>query len=160
MFNWFRRSSKSRPPSDAPDASPAAASASAPEPGAAREPLAANRIPSIDRLSRQDQAKIKAMPLTVRWMSPDVQQVLLTLPEAVLPRLACEKYPRAVERLLSQWRQPALFRKAMRDLMLDDRGGRLGFPFGVVNEFAALSEYFDRYVDPIVQSGWTESAQR
>jgi hypothetical protein len=86
--------------------------------------------------------------------------VLLTLPEAVVPRVACAKYPRAVERLLAHWRQPALFRTTLRDMMLDERGGRSGFPFGIVNEFAALSEYYDRFVDPVVKAGWSEATLR
>ncbi|MGE0310215.1 MAG: hypothetical protein AB7P21_01150 [Lautropia sp.] len=114
-----------------------------------------HRLPSIEHLSDAERERLKALPLTARWMPPGVQKVLLALPETVVPRETCAKHPLIVERLLGAWRDPRAFRAALQGITMDDRSQRQGFPFQVVNELGLLGDYYDRFVFPEKRGAWT-----
>ena len=113
-----------------------------------------HRLPPIDHLSPDERKRLKSMPLTIRWMPPSIQKVLLCLPETIVPVRTCARYPQVVEKLLSNWREPSAFRRTLASIMIDDRTSRAGFPFEVVNELGALGDYYDRFVFPQRTSAW------
>lgn len=50
-------------------------------------------------------------------------------------------YPRLLNRLAAAWGDPAAFEAAVDSLLIDQRGGRQGFPFEVLAELTELREY-------------------
>lgn len=64
------------------------------------------------------------------------------LPEEVRPQQLAEKYPRICNRLAELWSEPELVIHYFDDLLIDNRGGREGFPLGVLMEISKLKEHF------------------
>ena len=60
------------------------------------------------------------------------------LPWRQRPRVLCERFPRVANHLAWCWHDAALCEQALEDLLLDRRGGRRGFPAGVVRELQRL----------------------
>jgi hypothetical protein len=135
MFNWFQRSSKSRPAARAPS------------------PTADYRLPA--RLAPAcDPQALARLPACARQLSPDAQRILAGLPPAIALGRSCAQYPQAVEKLLKHWRNPIEFRLILDSMVIDSRGGRQGFPFDIVREFSALREYYDLQVNPVRTNAW------
>ncbi len=53
------------------------------------------------------------------------------------------KFPRVANILADAWPQPKRFEARLRELMLNDRPDRQGFPFDVLTELADLNAYFE-----------------
>ncbi len=165
MFNWFSRSSKS--------AQPTAATA---DPGRDRSGadrrlggLPARRL-AADNTSDRPSARpagsearsvlLAGLPPGAAGLSDDALRILAGLPAPVVPRGVCERYPQVLERLLKAWRRPADFRRTLDQILLDDRGGRQGFPFGLIAELSALREHYDLYVNPVRTTAWGSTIAR
>ncbi len=144
MFNWFLRSSKSRPAARTGPASRRSAAAGGASDG--RRP--------VDVGSREGLQALARLPAWARQLHPQAQLVLASLPASIRPARGCAQYPHAVEKLLLNWASPSDFRRILDSMMIDTRGGRQGFPFDVVTEFSELREYYDRYVHPVSTSAW------
>ncbi len=127
MFNWFPRSSKSRP---------------------------AGRAATVVRRSPPPGVATTTVPAWARQLHPQAQRVLATLPASVVLAKSCTQYPHAVEKLLANWESPSNFRLALDSMLIDTRGGRQGFPFEIVAEFSDLREYYDRHVHPVCSNAW------
>jgi hypothetical protein len=57
-------------------------------------------------------------------------------------------YPRVVNKLADVWNSHTDFLAEINRTLLDDRGGRQGFPFAVVNELTELKSYYVENVAP------------
>ena len=53
------------------------------------------------------------------------------------------RFPRVANILAEAWPQPKRFEARLRELMLNDRPDRQGFPFDVLTELADLNAYFE-----------------
>lgn len=81
-------------------------------------------------------------------LQPDTVRLLAELPKGVrLTRLAV-KYPRIANRIAKDWMRPDLMRPYLRSLLIDERGGRQGFPPNIVAELLRISRYYDNQVFP------------
>jgi hypothetical protein len=69
---------------------------------------------------------------------------LRRLPARRRPLRLCETYPRVANRIAWCWSDPALADQVLDDLLVDRRGGRLGFPAPVVRELQRLREFNDQ----------------
>lgn len=85
---------------------------------------------------------------TARWMQ--------TLPAALRPVETAKAYPRIVNRLAELWKRPSRCDAYFQTLMLDDRGGRKGFPPAVALELSALATHYEK-VYPYRHSIWDDA---
>lgn len=128
---------------------PAARAADDPASGPVEKP----RVPNIDDPTVRPPVPPAAPPLEVlrqrrpaspmdRVLSPHATRWLLSLPRRHRPRLLPIQFPHVANRLALVWREPGLAEACFADLMLDRRGGRIGFPRAVTEEILRLNELF------------------
>jgi hypothetical protein len=98
---------------------------------------AAKLKPEVARKSRPLE------PLSQRSM-----QVLATLPRSYQMHETRKIYPHVMNRIADAWHDPEFFFHVMRNLLLDQRGGRSGFQFSVLAEVTNLREYYFSNVRP------------
>lgn len=85
--------------------------------------LTARRAPSDSRLK----------PATILWLNT------LSKQNVRQPWLLFEKYPHVLDKIAAAWGSAPAMRDLMeRDLLIDNRGGRQGFPFAVMAEIQDL----------------------
>jgi len=70
------------------------------------------------------------------------------LPESVQPHALAKQYARIANVLCAAWKDVTACRKYFTELLVDNRGGREGFPQGVLQEIQALQEYYVRLYAP------------
>lgn len=70
-----------------------------------------------------------------------MQAWLATLPIAVRPGALAGIYPRIVKRIMLLWEDDAALLAYVDDLVVDKRGGRIGFPPKVAAEIARLYDF-------------------
>jgi hypothetical protein len=102
--------------------------------------------PDLTRLRRGDPVN-RLLPRSVDW--------ILGLPPAVRPHVLASKYARIVNQLCVSWNDPAAVRKYLAELLTDRRGGRQGFPMGIVKELHALRKYHKR-LHPEHEDPWQD----
>ena len=109
------------------------------------------------RLVRQAYGKTPPPRETVQRKPARSEEVVLgatikwarSIPSELRPRALVIKFPRIANAMADAWSNPQLFNMLLCQLMLDDRGGRQGFPFDVLKDLANLRVYFDsRYKYP------------
>lgn len=66
---------------------------------------------------------------------------LRQLPANRRPLRLCCRFPRVANRIAWCWRDPAQAAEVFDDLLVDRRGGRQGFPRGVLLELRQLREW-------------------
>jgi len=90
----------------------------------------------------EDWMRVRA-PLRLRdaELSPKAQRWLTRLPDDVRPQALCAQFPRIVNQLAVCWADIGLIEHLMECLMLDQRGGRHGFPREVADDIALIYEY-------------------
>lgn len=66
---------------------------------------------------------------------------LRQLPARQRPLRLCTEFPRVANRIAWCWRDSALSESVLGDLLVDRRGGRLGFPTVVVRELQRLQAF-------------------
>ncbi len=71
---------------------------------------------------------------TIRWLA--------TLPEHVRPVELTRKYPRIANKIAMLWRRVARCEEFLDTLVVDQRGGRRGFPMAIAQELTALRRYY------------------
>lgn len=100
------------------------------------------------------QRMMRTPPLPDEALSVVAEKLMQTLPSDLsVPHLA-KKYPRVLNRVADAWAQPERCREVLNDLLLDERGGRLGFPFEIMRELTGLQEYYDTMVYPTGGALW------
>src|SRR6202521_475085 len=99
--------------------------------------------------SRRLNEETELLPSTFRWLG--------ILPKGVRPMRLGQQFPRIANKLAILWEEPAVCRKFLTSLMLDDRGDRAGFPPEVIMELGALEAYMDTRGCSGPRNPWTIS---
>ncbi len=89
----------------------------------------------------------KAQPAEV--LLPATQRWLNTLPMEVRPRALAEQFPRVTNLIAINWNNPHDCCAFISSLLVDQRGGRRGFPGDVVQDIHNLRVFYTR-LHPIV----------
>ena len=71
---------------------------------------------------------------TIGWLNE--------LPRTVVPLTLATRFPRIVNRLARFWDSPGMIEECFKDLLVDRRGGRKGFPDKILDELYALAQYY------------------
>lgn len=95
--------------------------------------------PAFQRKSPTDD-ELTLAPQTIRWMAE--------LPAHVRPVELGRSFPRIVNAIAAKWFDAVGCRDYMNGLQFDDRGGRQGFSFEVVQEISALRQHFEAIYPP------------
>jgi len=91
---------------------------------------------------------VELEPETIVWLE--------SLPESVRPMALSARFPHVANQICRVWASPLRFDACMLSLLLDDRGGRQGFPRIVASELAALSRHHATlaFEDPAASDDW------
>ncbi|UCF22633.1 MAG: hypothetical protein JSV72_17200 [Ralstonia sp.] len=81
-------------------------------------------------------------------LNRDAIRWLAQLPDEVRPIELGREFPRIVNTLAAKWADFNGCRLYLNGLQIDERGGRQGFQFVIVQEICALREYFDTLYPP------------
>jgi hypothetical protein len=95
---------------------------------------------------RHDQTAEGVNELTRAWLE--------SLPMSVRPMTLADKYPRIANRLALLWKQPRQCDVYFESLLVDERGGRQGFPQSVALELVTLKTHYQTVVFPVNRSVW------
>lgn len=98
----------------------------------------------------------KAQPVNV--LLPATQRWLETLPEVVRPTTLAHKFPRIANRLAAAWSNPHESAACLRSLLVDERGGRKGFPGDVMDDLGDLREYLTQ-MNPLRDGVWSDASR-
>ena len=98
---------------------------------------------------RHDQAKEEINEQTRAWLD--------TLPMSVRPTALAANYPRIANRLALLWKQPRQCDVYFESLLVDERGGRQGFPQSVALELVTLKTHYQTVVFPVNRTVWDGS---
>lgn len=90
----------------------------------------------------------KRVPVNV--VLPTSRRWLEGLPPDVRPARLVERYARVVNLIACEWSEPAAFGKLMAELLIDGRGGRIGFAQEIVRELHVLRDHY--YSTPTLQA--------
>ncbi|CAJ0714868.1 hypothetical protein LMG6871_01250 [Ralstonia edaphis] len=81
-------------------------------------------------------------------LNRDAIRWLASLPDEVRPIELGRKFPRIINTIAAKWADFIGCRRYLNSLQIDERGGRQGFPFEIVQEICTLREYFDSLYPP------------
>ncbi|KJK22684.1 hypothetical protein UB46_20120 [Burkholderiaceae bacterium 16] len=96
------------------------------------DPAFQRKNPVDDELALRRQA--------VRWMAE--------LPDHARPVELGRRFPRIINTIATKWFDPIGCRRYLNSLQFDDRGGRQGFSFEIVQEIDMLRQLFDTIYPP------------
>ena len=68
------------------------------------------------------------------------RKLLQNLPAASSLTQTAQHFPHLVNRLAGVWNEARQLRKFVDDLLVDERGGRAGFPYEILDELITLRE--------------------
>jgi hypothetical protein len=74
--------------------------------------------------------------------------LLASIEESIRPKELAAAFPRIVNRMASLWKSPRQMDRYFEDLLTDTRGGRQGFPLGILMELTTLKDYYMTKVFP------------
>lgn len=83
-----------------------------------------------------------------RTLSAESRQWLRRLPSRERPLALCSLYPRVANRLAAVWDDPVQTEVVFDDLMIDRRGGRLGFAPLVASDLMRLHLLHEKRLEP------------
>jgi hypothetical protein len=81
-------------------------------------------------------------------ISQRAMQVLATLPSSYQMHETRKTYPHVMNMIADSWHDPEFFFHVVRNLLIDQRGGRAGFQFSVLAEITNLREHYFVNVHP------------
>ena len=100
--------------------------------------------------SRSDasDSTFRRKPITARdrIVSPQAWSWLESLPSEVRPKALVVQFPHVVNQLALLWRSDADCLHHLRNLMIDERGGRRGFPVAVADEISKLYDWCEKSI--------------
>lgn len=70
------------------------------------------------------------------------------LPDKIKPTALRCKFPHILEQIQRAWESPRQVDQLFNGMMVDDRGGRQGFPFAAILEMHALKDYYFEVLQP------------
>jgi hypothetical protein len=79
-----------------------------------------------------------------KTLRPDTETWLALLPENERPTELCAAYPRIVNRFAMIWTNRPAVRSYFDDLLIDKRGGRIGFTPPIKDELTRLRAHYER----------------
>jgi hypothetical protein len=85
-------------------------------------------------------------------ISQRAMQVLATLPSSFQMHETRRTYPHVMNMIADAWHDPEFLFHVVRNLLIDQRGGRAGFQFSVLAEITNLREYYFTSVRPEVRA--------
>jgi len=106
-------------------------------------PSKAQTTPNIVR--RNADANPVLLDATTAWMAE--------LPYSARPTELARRFPRIANSIAELWRRVARCEEYLDSLLVDQRGGRQGFPPAVAHELGALRAYYAE-LHPSKQSTW------
>ena len=95
---------------------------------------------------RHDQSAEGITEVTRAWLE--------SLPMSVRPVALANKYPRIANRFALLWKQPRKCDVYFENLLVDERGGRQGFPQSVALELVTLKTHYQTVVFPVNRTVW------
>jgi hypothetical protein len=102
----------------------------------------------------KSESSAKPKPEALKHTRPPVaisqraMQVLAALPSSYQMHETRKIYPHVMNTIADAWHDPEFFFHVVRNLLIDQRGGRAGFPFSVLAEVTNLREYYFSTVRP------------
>ena len=81
-------------------------------------------------------------------LSEKANKWIASLAAELRPEALADRYPRITNLIAEQWRQPTKMDKFFDEVFVDSRGGRKGFPFGVLMELTTLKNFYYTSVFP------------
>lgn len=78
-----------------------------------------------------------------KTLRPDAHKWLALLPEHAKPKQTCSSYPRIANRFAMIWANRAASRSYFDDLLIDRRGGRIGFSQEIRDELVRLRDHYE-----------------
>lgn len=96
--------------------------------------------PAFQRKNPVDDDDLALRRQAVRWMAE--------LPDHVRPVELGRRFPRITNAIASKWFDAIGCRRYLNTLQFDDRGGRQGFSFEIVQEIDMLRQHFDAIYPP------------
>jgi hypothetical protein len=71
-----------------------------------------------------------------------------SLPPELRPNATSRGFPHVVNRMAEIWRRPLQMDRYFDSLLVDERGGRKGFPLSVLFEITTLKDYYQTQLYP------------
>ncbi|MGA4286202.1 hypothetical protein ACI2TJ_05195 [Ralstonia nicotianae] len=100
-------------------------------------------------MARHDPSSLRRPPSTNDFaLNRDAIRWLAQLPDEVRPIELGRQFPRIINTIAAKWVDFIGCRRYLNSLQIDERGGRQGFPFVIVQEICTLREYFDSLYPP------------
>ncbi len=116
-------------------------------------PQAADQPSAWQAVRRPDALKDHALTGTTRhWLQ--------RLPARRRPYRLCMAYPRVANRIAWGWPDEQLTAQVLEDLLVDRRGGRMGFPHWITRELRRLQEFNEQHRREVRPEGLLETAER
>ncbi|HVL59180.1 MAG TPA: hypothetical protein VM491_22015 [Burkholderiaceae bacterium] len=110
-----------------------------------KNPIEPRRAPPPSRAATA--AEREPPPVAPREPVNELGRALLRrLPASVSLRYTASDFGHIVNRLAAVWHDRGGFERAIESLLVDERAGREGFPYPVLQELWALRSYYDRRV--------------
>ena len=78
-----------------------------------------------------------------KTLRPDARKWLALLPEHARPEQLCSTYPRIANRFAMVWGNRPAAKAYFDDLLIDKRGGRIGFSPGIREELMRLRMHYE-----------------
>ena len=96
-----------------------------------------------------------------KTLRPDAKTWLALLPDDTKPKALCAAYPRIANRLAMIWGNRPAARSYFDDLLVDRRGGRIGFTPQIKDEIERLRDHYERSMsDSSAVRQWKERMSR
>ena len=99
-------------------------------------------------------------PATAERLTVETTRWLTELPASARPERLARQFPRIVNAISRQWRNPGPCLAYLDELIIDKRGDRRGFPLEIMLELATLKSHFLTVVHPTAQTVWGEILER
>jgi hypothetical protein len=80
--------------------------------------------------------------------------ILATIPADIRPSNIVSTFPHIMNLISKSWHEPKEFVKTLDELLIDDRGNRVGFPFAIIVELTDLREHYFSAVRPEARKLW------
>jgi hypothetical protein len=105
-------------------------------------------------VAQQDFSKVRhAEDKTDFQLTIEGHALLASIASEARPTQLAAKFPRIVNRMAGLWKSPRQMDRYFEDLLTDTRGGRQGFPLGILMELTTLKDYYLTRVYPPTSRG-------
>ncbi len=99
-------------------------------------------LPAYSRTAPECARPRTPLPVVAVALDDATAAWLAAIPDALAPRELARRFPRIANDLCALWKRPSRCEVYLRDLMLDRRAGREGFPEDVIRELGALAGHY------------------